>query len=189
MILHKVEIKLIQQHDVDCGHGDTCAGFFDDNPKPVFVCALGIAQREWIPVFIHEYCHFLQWKDQCKEWKNYQKLDKNELLDKWMAEEIELSHDKVKKLCRAMREVELDCEKRAVEVIQRFDLEFDVEDYIRKANAYVLYFNLLPDKGGWFTKENPSNVNQITKALSPRFLKSYARTPKKYIELVNKYCF
>lgn len=189
MILHKVEIKLIQKTEVDCGCGDTCAGYFDDAPKPVFVCAIGGPQRDWVPTFIHEFCHFIQWKDQTKEWLRYQKIDTECLLDKWIGDEIELPLETVKKLVRATRDIELDCEKRVVDVISRFDLEFDVEDYTKKANAYILYFNLIPHYRGWFQKESPSEVNQIMKIMPGKFLKNYNRTPKKFAALVDKYCF
>lgn len=189
MILHKVEIQLIQQNSVSCGHEDSCAGFFDDDPKPVFVCAMGCAQRDWIPIFIHEYCHFLQWKEQSKIWINFQKIDKGCILDKWISGKIELSTESIKKVCNASRDIELDCEKRSVEIIKRFDLEFNIDEYIQKSNSYILYFNLIPNKRCWFTKESPTNIKKITDIMSTKFLKNYNRTPKKYTQLVNKYCF
>ena len=27
----------------------------------------------WFPVFVHEYCHFLQWKNELSKWESYNK--------------------------------------------------------------------------------------------------------------------
>ena len=33
-------------------------GYFDDDIQKMLKCAIGKPEKEWFPMFVHEYCHF-----------------------------------------------------------------------------------------------------------------------------------
>jgi hypothetical protein len=88
--------------------------------------------------FIHEYCHFLQWKYGCKIYKDsYKSLDKHE---KWLSHKIEtldIEH------IRLIQKLELDCDKRVLQIIKKYDLDVDIADYCRESNSYILSHNYI----------------------------------------------
>jgi hypothetical protein len=70
MIENKVNLKLLRKNRVNIENDDSFLnGYFNENPLE-FSCAMSKPQKEWIPIFLHEYCHFKQWKEKTSIWED-----------------------------------------------------------------------------------------------------------------------
>jgi hypothetical protein len=86
--------------------------------------------------------------------KSANSLDK---IDEW------LSGKDIKNIKRHLgiaRDLELDNEKRSVELIQEWGLNVDVEHYIQKANAYVQFYNYMAISRRWSKPGNSPYSNE-----------------------------
>ena len=101
-----------------CGGKSKCSGLFymDGNDNPIIKVAKGVLkEEEWFGVLIHEYAHFIQWRDDTKIWNNYCDYDIT-------YSQILLKPEKYKKELLALMNLELDCEKRAFKIIKNNNL-------------------------------------------------------------------
>jgi hypothetical protein len=149
-----------------------CSGYFDEQ-APVLVCSMN--RPDWIEILAHEFGHLTQWIDNIPLWK---KADESiPLLDNWLSgEEV----PNIKKHLGVCRDLELDNEKRTVKIIKKFGLDIDVDKYIKKANAYVFFYNRLLATRKWCTPDNSPYTNKKVIASMPRYFRAdYSYTPKK----------
>lgn len=152
--------------------GIRCSGYFDDSTMEMVVAMKSSYALE---IIAHEFCHLTQFIDNCDPWKNLgNSLDK---LTVW------LNGKKVKNIDKcidAIRDMELDNEKRAVEIIKLFDLDINIEDYIKRANSYIYFYNWLKKTRRWSNPKNAPYKNKNVLSVMPsQFKKSYAKTPAK----------
>ena len=104
----------------------------------------------WLQILVHEYAHMTQWKEGVPCWK----ADVNgegalELLDTWL-QGGKVSDKDVDEAIKLSILVELDCERRAVNLIKKYDLPIDVSLYIKKANAYILFYHAVKKYRKWY---------------------------------------
>lgn len=145
-----------------------CSGYFDSEAK-VLVCAKN--SPNWLETLVHEFCHYLQWKENCPAWVNG--IDSVELIDRWIGGE---EFEDIDYHIGMVRDLELDNEKRSAELIKKWglDSEIDLDSYIKKANAYVLFYNWLGKTRRWSTPKNsPYKNEKLLKAMSTQFDMNY----------------
>lgn len=149
-----------------------CSGYFDED-EPALVCSMN--RPDALEILVHEFGHFTQWIEQIDIWKKC--MISMPLVDEWLSgKEI----PDIKKHLAATRELELDNEKRAVKLIKKFNLNIDIDHYIRKANAYVFFYNRLLATRKWPTPNNSPYTNQRIIEKMPRYFKTdYSVTPKR----------
>ncbi len=104
-----------------------------DDPFGLLAVAFQSDFPEWLHHLVHEYAHFTQWTEQSPLWildevifARYSRLARRK--KRIPNEERALS-------LRCTRAIELDCEKRAVMLIKKWELPLDVGYYIQFANA------------------------------------------------------
>lgn len=162
-----------------CGGESKCSGLFytDCQDQPVIKVAKGsLKEEEWFGVLIHEYCHFLQWRDEVTVWNKFCNYTAD-------YSDIVIRPKKYKKELLALIDLELDCEKRCYKIIKINKL-FDHEVYAKSANAVLYKYAFLFQKGYW-----PDDNRKYKKAfnLSPvKLLKSpkdYFNIPKGIVEV------
>jgi hypothetical protein len=149
-----------------------CSGWFDESAPELVVA---INRTDWIEILAHEYSHLTQWVEQVPIWKDAEvSLSKVwEWLDgktrKNIAHHISVARD-----------LELDNEKRSVKVIKEFKLGVNIDEYIRKANAYVQFYNWMLITRKWSKPNNSPYKNKILKAaMSNKFNMKYTSlTPR-----------
>ena len=130
-------------------NGVDCAGFFDDRPLE-FAVACGKSYRRWFPVFVHESCHRDQWSDDPGLWNT--QVDGMEpmlVFDEWIQGNLEFEPDVLRQITNVMLNVELDCERRSVDKIKRYNLPIKLDTYVRKSNAYVWSYRLMQETRIW----------------------------------------
>lgn len=189
---HNVRFKAVNAKSIE-----GCSGYFlevDDHPrfKAELIIAIGIPEKEWLPILAHEYCHLLQWKNKVKVWTN---LDYPEGINSsgevwhW----LDHPYSKVKKIeehLRNVRVMELNCERRSVNLITKFGLDVDLEEYKRKAFSYIHFYNYLPlYRKCPKRRYMPYSFKEVWSQCPASLNGSFEKAPKYYIDLLNSYCF
>ncbi len=156
-------IDELEKHNIKVSYfnDENYAGSFDDLGKELVI---NTSYDDMNETFVHEFCHFEQWKEQCNVWKNREidGVDSGHILDNFLNL---YGHESQKKIdilliieaCKRIAQLELDCEKRVVEKIKKYNLKIDISDYIRKSNCYVCCYYLIPEFKCWM-KNRPYSI-------------------------------
>jgi len=154
---------------------DRCSGYFDEEHLVV-----AMNRPDALQILVHEYCHLTQWVEQCDTWIASVKNESHDKLYRWLAgEEVK----DIKKAINICRDLELDNEKRAIKMIKRFNLPIDIDIYIKKANAYVQYYNYLLISRKWCSPKNsPYKNNRLVELMSSKFNMNYNKLTKKLLK-------
>jgi hypothetical protein len=155
---------------------DRCSGYFDEENLVV-----AMNRPDAIQILVHEYCHLTQWVEQCDLWVASVKNESHDKLYRWLAGEEVKGIEKAISICR---DLELDNEKRAVKVIKRFNLPVDIDIYIKKANAYVQYYNYILLSRKWCNPKNtPYKNERLVEAMSTKFNMDYSKLTNKLLKI------
>ena len=149
--LRKHKIKLILSMDTKSIGKNQISGYFDESSKELLVC---INDPDWIETLVHEFCHFLQFKEQDPIYTSLDQGDSNYLSEMWDWLDGRYEFISTKRKNEAFRKIaamELDCERRSVEMIKRFKLPVNLEDYTYIAFVYVHYYNFSKKYRTWFS--------------------------------------
>ncbi len=157
-------------------------GYFDGFKLAV---AGGISEKRFMQTLAHEYCHMQQYLDKAPVWTN---AIKSKFAD-WIVKKrgVSLSGESLNKAYLADALVELDCERRTLDMIDALDLPLDHDEYAKSANAYVWSFAWQRDKRAWF-KRAPHRIPQICAKLPTELITNKQLEPPGYVmDLMNKY--
>lgn len=133
----KNKIKFILEPDT----GDNCRGSFNDFDRELKVTL--VDEYGWIGVLAHEYSHMQQWVEKSPIYTaTYRRLNPTTVVDNWL-EGIKYGDRTLDKCFMLVKELEFDCEKRAVENIKLWKLPIDIPKYIKGAIAYTYYYDFL----------------------------------------------
>lgn len=144
---------------LNCG-GYRCEGFFNDQEKMIKIAR---HSANFLETLVHEYSHFLQYINNSKI---YQKSDKAILMvDDWFAGK-DFPEDKLRRSFFIIRAMERDCEKRAVKLIKKFNLQIDEKLYTKRAHCYI-YSHFLMEKTRKFYayKKSPYRSSVVLKIM------------------------
>ena len=151
-----------------------CSGYFDSEGKTL-VCSMN--RPDALGILAHEYAHLTQWEDDIPLWAAADKsLGK---IDNWLGGKR--VHN-IKRHLAVSRDLELDNERRTVRLIKKWKLSIDVDDYTRKANSYVHFYNWMYHTRKWSSPSNSPYTNPaIQSVMSSRFNMKYDElTPRVY---------
>lgn len=169
---HGVKCSLRKSKYVKIDSKTPCSGWFDEQ-VPELVVAMN--RPDWIEILVHEYCHLTQWVEQIPLW--VEAMTSAYLFWEWMAgKEV----DNIDYHINVVRDLELDNEKRSVNLIKTFELNVDLENYIRKANSYVMFYNYIKQSRRWSKPgKSPYNNERLKSAMSSKFNMKYNSLPKR----------
>lgn len=141
-----VTVNLVPENKIKIGIGDL-SGVWDEEDMSISVAILN---DDWVKVLAHEYSHFCQFKD-CEFATDEENAAFNDI-DEWLENKIDLTEEEVNNKIKIIQDCELDCEKRTVELIKKYNLdkEKNIPKYIQRSNAYVLSYEVLKIKRKWF---------------------------------------
>ena len=93
-------------------------------------------------VFLHEYCHYLQWKENRNLWDR--SLLTYDILFEWIEKpELNYTEEELNQSLHDILELEHDCEKRALQLLKYNPIEnVEVDKYIRAVNAYLFHYHI-----------------------------------------------
>jgi hypothetical protein len=148
-----------------------CSGYFDDQRR---MLAVAMKSPLALEILVHEFGHLTQYIDNCKPWRDLgNSLDK---MTDWLQGKNVRNSDKHIDITKNM---ELDNEKRSVQIIKDFSLNVDIESYIKRANSYIYFYNWMKTTRRWSTPKNSPYKNQRLLQVMPKtFQKSYKTIPK-----------
>jgi len=100
---------------------------------------MGKDVKYWFPVLMHESSHMDQYIENDPTWVNNLGLEQT---DKWIDGDDGVDLNIISEEIRTSMDVEINCEKRTIEKIKKFNLEdiLDIDEYIQKSNAYILFY-------------------------------------------------
>ena len=154
----------------------SCSGWFDSDGKRLVVA---MNRPDALSILVHEYAHLTQWQDSINDkfdlWnRSSPSLTK---VDEWLAGQPVRN---IKYHLSVCRDLELDNEKRSARLIKRFGLSMDVSLYIKRANAYVQFYNWMYHTRRWCKPNNtPYSNPALVAAMSPKFNMKYTSLSKK----------
>lgn len=114
-------------------------GTFTSNEHGPIICVAnkGVTAPKRVETLIHEYAHFLQWKEGFMEMLDGI-VDSYALVDDWVEGRIELTARELEIARRAVLTMEYDAEKRAYELGNSMDIDDWKPDlYLRGAASYM----------------------------------------------------
>jgi hypothetical protein len=183
----KLAKKELKKYNIKCVFSkkelisESYSGYFDSLNK---ILAVSRGNWNWFGIFLHEYCHFLQWRD------GKGIGDVNSFYD-WIQNGAEGEYTQ-KDFIKA-RNHELDCEKRVVKLIDKHNLPIDKDEYIQQANFMMLNYNYINSytknwewdfkKGGRWKMHNemPTELLKVKDCNE--------KIPRKYLKLIRKYSY
>lgn len=169
---HGVKCSLRNSTYVKINNSAKCSGWFDET-IPELAVAMGAPQS--MGVLAHEYSHLTQWVERIPLWIQAEKS--LPIVWDWIDGK---DNDDIYYHLSVARDLELDNEKRAVNIIQRFGLDIDVDLYIQKANAYVQFYNYLAISRRWSKPpRTPYSNERLIAAMPTTFTMNYKKLSKK----------
>lgn len=115
-------------------------GSFDDELR-----IMEVAEKDiFLNVLVHEYSHMRQWIEESPIYgKKYKNLDPYMVVFNWLHRGKEYEEDVLDNSFRLVKEIELDCEKRAIQTIKKWNLPINTETYTKCAIALIYYFDYM----------------------------------------------
>lgn len=148
------KIKLIiewNSNTVKTKEGTECSGFFDDSAKQLAFAVGDLPTHVWLGTALHEFCHFEQWSENSREWRQYTKAFTGGVYySNWLNGD-KVNPKTVLKQLKASAAIELDCEARTLNKIEeKFSSIIDAGEYSQKANAYVAFYKQVYINRKWY---------------------------------------
>ena len=167
---------------LNCG-GYRCEGYFNEGEKVIKIAKLA---ANFLETLVHEYSHFLQYINKSKI---YHKSDKAILMvDAWFAGK-EFSSEDIKRSFFIIRAMERDCEKRALRMIKKFNLQIDTKLYAKRAHCYIYSHFLMEKKRKFYSyKKSPYRSPLVLKIMpSSMAVLSHKRIPPKVYSVLESF--
>ncbi len=168
---YNVKLRLANSNSLNIGMGRS-AGYFDYG---VLEIAVAKHHKDWLSILVHESCHLDQWVEKPSVWTKTITNNDDAYVFKWLqGKNIKF----IKNNLDRTREMELDCERRALTKINLYNLPINTEIYVQKANAYVQFYNYLYESRKWSDPKNsPYSNEKIYSQMPTKFReKSYYKT-------------
>jgi hypothetical protein len=187
LIENQVTVKLDASPVVGYKHKRkfiNCDGWFNEE-VPELVCGIKKSTEIFIMVLGHEYSHYRQWKENSPHCLSGSVLAP---LDDFIIGK-KISEEKINRCIDVTRDMELDCEKRNIELMARYNLGYDMKRMIQRANSYIFFYTVLLQLKAWYTTA-PYLIKNVVDVMPDEFLpaEAYKIISKNYIDLYRQYC-
>ena len=113
-------------------------------------CTVDLSSNYWVGVLAHEYSHFIQCSENLDIWNNFQEKMtwiKND--DDIFTGKSKIRKAKRKIIIASIIKLELDCDKKAVGIIKKYNLPVDLKEYVSKANIVLYKYVFWGEYGHW----------------------------------------
>jgi translation elongation factor EF-1beta len=110
-----------------------------------------------------------QWVEKVPEWTENVGMDN---IEKWLNGDDSVNMNNIDNEIRTSIIVEVDCEKRTVEKIKKYGLDsiINIDEYIQKSNAYVLFYLWMRKNRKWYTiGKEPYNIPDVVDIMPKTF--------------------
>lgn len=138
-------------------------GYFIEDPATLAV-GVGKPVELWLPVLVHESCHMDQFIEGDDSWLDLDLSDghvANDIVSRWVDGQS-FNSTLLDEAFEASLAVELDCERRTIEKIIKYNLPIDPIEYAQKANSYLYFYPILRQMRKWYEPgREPYNTTEI----------------------------
>lgn len=166
--------------------GFKARGYFCESTKVIF---LAKAHPDFLMTAIHEYCHFDQWLNQTKEWVEFDRCVPVQSFGDFTDMSYPLEISEQKEAIAAIVNLEMDCERRVVRQIMKYDLPIDVGEYVQRANAYGFFHVVLSGFRGLDLLENPYRLQSVYKMMPKYFVSDFSSVPDEFLLRCRQHCY
>lgn len=134
-----------------------CCGWVNNTPKQFTVCFPKQTsnhydyQTTW-GIFLHESCHLDQIIEKSPLWFNNTVDVEEDYLELYCIKKKIKKSKKLLNFFKKTLELELDCERRAIEKIEKYNLNIDKKEYIKKGNIYLKSYYSFYYLQTWYNK-------------------------------------
>jgi hypothetical protein len=183
---HGVSLRFFNSKYVSTDGQDKVQGYFyegDDEEKAKVSIAKENPRTDWLGTLCHELGHMFQWLEYDI---TYMALDYGHEKGRDAATVYEDLDEKIDTRHEAMQLVlanELDAERRALDLIIKWDLPITPLRYIQTSNAILYYHHIFLDTGQWASK-GTLNSNRLLRKMPSTFDNNYAIIPNDIKELM-----
>jgi len=185
LLRNKITFTLRTEEDIEYAGGS-----FADQDRTLVV-KTARKSKFWKQIFLHEYCHFLQWKEKSKWFTTAGVSFGPQNFWEWLDGEVKLTDHQITHAVNFFQGLEHNCEIRAIRTIKEKGLGFDLEQYIKSANSYVMFYNAIRLDHKW-CETPPYYVPEIMEAMPGDklvSLKNMKVISNEHLSLVRKYCY
>jgi len=152
-----------------------CSGYFDDE-EAILACSMG--KPDGLEILVHEYCHLTQWQDGLDLWKKAGRA--LPVIDEWLEGKYKRPETLKRAFDIAIR-LERDNEMRSVRMINEWGLNIDTDNYIKKANSYLMFYNWMKQTRRWCKPNNmPYHNKRVVAVMPTNFKMDYSKLPKRF---------
>lgn len=167
-----------------------CYGVFNgwnDYSRGELIVAKNVNKSNFLETLIHESCHMDQWIERSNVWTSTFQTKKvceiDEKLNEWIEGNIMFKRSDIKRYFNEYIDLELDCEKRAVKKIKKYNLPINCKKYVQKSNAYLLFYRAVVEKYRKYKNVNKEESSYLIKDLVDqmpyRFYSDYSKVSKR----------
>lgn len=181
--LRKNKFKLVLHMDNLKIGKNNVSGYFSEDSKEIVI---SIKEENWLEILVHEFNHFVQFINNEEKYVLINQGESNFLneLWEWLDGNIELNTKRKNLLFKTVQDMELDCERKSVEMIKSFDLPIDIEEYSSIAHIYIFYYTYAKKNRCWFSEN--STIKDIMTEGNFKNLSldcDFTKLPETYVKL------
>jgi hypothetical protein len=180
----KIHVEFIRKRYVDKDY----SGLFDHINKTLRV-ATWHKPEFWVPIFLHEYCHFKQWKEQTEHWVN---AENSPFMD-WLYDSSikDIDYNKECHLCQLM---EQECDRKVIRLMLHYKMighMRDVQRCIKAMNLYHISYQVMKEERSWLRKASACCIEELYDMVPGSFLDAEElKHPDPKLKLkIKEHCF
>lgn len=167
---HGVKVNIIPKRRYKLSKFEAVVGLWDEENLSITVAA---HNDDWLTTLAHEYSHFCQWKN--NEHSGDEIDDAYADFDEWVEGKTELSEQRLNEIITMIQYCELDCEKKTLELIKKYNLFDKPSLYVKKANAYILSYEVIKITKTIFD-QSAHGSRKILKLMPDTFIENFNLT-------------
>ena len=108
-------------------------------------------------------------------------------MNAWLYHGYDYDKSLTDRYINALQDFELECETMSIHTILENDLSVNVVDYIKQANAYIYFYNLVRDERKW-CKYAPYTVNEILDMMPEQIITDPRDISEEIYEMIKIKC-
>lgn len=165
--LQLIKSKQIKKNIIAIGEFNATDG------TPIIQVAVKNPIEVWLGTLMHECGHLDQWEENAPVWRCFNNIKKD--VSELFCTEMNLRARS--NFCDKIIHLELDADKRAVNLMIKYKIPIEVERYIRHSNLILLKWVYLRNNGKWPDVSKKDESHFISNSIG-KFYRSYKEVPK-----------
>ena len=167
--------------------GTQVNGYWDEE-NLVMACAMDQPEDQRLRLLAHEFGHFRQYIEDRPAYTACYTGNAEQVGFGWVCGE-DYCDDDAKVALGVLRNMELDCERVTLRILREYSLPMDVEEYCRRAAAYVYFYHVMAEHRVWYTAgKEPYNIPGIVDLMPTTLEGDFNTIPKFIMDAMVKLC-